>query len=68
MFLHFRENPIADYQQVTDSEVLPNFQNNLPSLAFISRKMRCKKSKCKEKGAFCDKVIFVLCSLGAEIL
>ena len=38
MFLHFWENPIADYQKVTDSEILPNFQNNFPSLDFISRK------------------------------
>ena len=58
MLLHFWENPIADYQQVTDSGILPNFQNNFPSQDFISRKSRFEKSKCKEKGAFCDKVIF----------
>lgn len=57
MLLQFRKNPIADYQQVTNDEILPEFQNNFPSLDFIARKSRLQKSKCKEKGAKCDILI-----------
>ena len=49
MLLQFRENPTTDYQQVTDIEILPEFQNNFPSLDFTARKTRLQKSKCKEK-------------------
>ena len=48
MLLQFRGNPIADYQQVTNDEILPEFQNNFQSLDFIARKSRLQKSKCKE--------------------
>ena len=48
MLLQFKKNPVADYQQVTNSEILPEFQNNFPSLDFIARKSRLQKSKCKE--------------------
>ena len=68
MLLQFRKNPIADYQQVTNDEILPEFQNNFPSLDFIARKSRLRKSKCKENGPYYDKVIiFIPCSSGAEI-
>jgi len=39
MLLQFWKNPIADYQQVTDSEILPEFTNNFPSMDFIARKL-----------------------------
>ena len=52
MLLQFRGNPITDYQQVTNSEILPEFQNNFPSLDFIARKSRLQKSKCKENGPY----------------
>ena len=48
MLLQFRKNPIADYQQVTNDKILPEFQNNFPSQDFIARKSRLQKSKCKE--------------------
>jgi hypothetical protein len=48
MLLQFKKNPVADYQQVTNSEILPEFQNNFPSQDFIARKSRLQKSKCKE--------------------
>ena len=38
MLLQFWKNPIADYQQVTDLEILPDFQNNFQSQDFIARK------------------------------
>ena len=37
-------------------EILREFTNNFPSLVFISRKTRCKKSKCKENDGICVKV------------
>ena len=55
MLLQFRKNPIADYQQVTNDEILPDFQNNFPSLDFIARKLRLQKSKCKENSEKSDK-------------
>ena len=58
MHLQFPKNPITDYQQVTNDKILPNFQNNFPSLDFIARKSRLRKSKCKEKGAKCDILIY----------
>ena len=61
MLLQFWKNPVADYQQVTDVEILPDFQNNFPSMDFIARKLRYEKSKCKENYSFFDKMIsFVL--------
>ena len=48
MLLQFKKNPVTDYQQVTNSEILPEFQNNFPSQDFIARKSRLQKSKCKE--------------------
>ena len=48
MHLQFPKNPITDYQQVTNDEILLEFQNNFPSLDFIARKSRLQKSKCKE--------------------
>ncbi len=48
MLLQFKKNPITDYQQVTNGEILPEFQNNFPSQDFIARKSRLQKSKCKE--------------------
>ena len=48
MLLQFKKNPVADYQQVTNDEILPEFQNNFLSLDFIARKSRLQKSKCKE--------------------
>ena len=61
MLLQFPKNPITDYQQVTDFEILPDFQNNFQSLDFIARKSRWQKSKCKENYSFYDKMIlFVL--------
>jgi hypothetical protein len=69
MLLQFQKNPITDYQQVTNDEILPDFQNNSPSLDFIARKLRLQKSKCKENGPYYAKVIiFIPCSSGAEIL
>ena len=69
MLLQFKKNPVTDYQQVTNDEILPEFQNNFPSLDFIARKLRLQKSKCKENGPYYDKVIiFIPCSSGAEIL
>ena len=68
MLLQFQKNPIADYQHVTNSEILPEFQNNFPSLDFIARKSRLQKSKCKENGHYYHKVIlFIPCSSRAEI-
>ncbi len=58
MLLQFQKNPIIDYQQVTIFRFLPVFQNNFPSLDFIARKSRLRKSKCKEKGAKCDILIY----------
>ena len=48
MLLQSWKNSIADYQRVTDDEILLDFQNNFPSLDFIARKSRLQKSKCKE--------------------
>ena len=48
MLLQFKKNPVTDYQQVINSEILPDFQNDFPSLDFIARKSRLQKSKCKE--------------------
>ena len=42
------ENPIADYQQVTDIEIPPYVQNNFPSKDFIAGKLRYEKSMCQE--------------------
>ena len=50
------KNPVADYQQVTDFEILPDFQNNFPSMDFIARKLRCEKSKCKQNIGKSDKM------------
>ncbi len=52
MLLQFWKNSIADYQRVTDDEILLDFQNNFPSLDFIARKSRLQKSKCKENGPY----------------
>ena len=57
MLLQFPKNPVADYQQVTDIEILPDFQNNFPLMDFIARKLRWQKSKCKENHSFSDKMI-----------
>ena len=59
MLLQFREKPVTDYQQVTDTEILPEFQNNFPSQDYIARKSRLRKSKCKEKGVKCDILILL---------
>ena len=48
MLLQFKKNPVTDYQQVINSEILPEFQNNFPSQDFIASKSRLQKSKCKE--------------------
>ena len=55
MLLQFRKNPIADSQQVTDVEILPDFQNNFPLMDFIARKLKCEKSKCKQNIRKSDK-------------
>ena len=68
MLLQFKKNPVTDYQQVTNDEISPEFQNNFPSLDFTARKPRLRKSKCKENGPYYYKVIiFIPCSSGAEI-
>ena len=59
MLLQFKKNPVTDYQQVTNDEILPVFQNNLPSLDYIARKSRLRKSKCKAKGVKCDILILL---------
>ena len=58
MHLQFPKNPITDYQQVTNDEILPEFQNNFPSLDFITRKSRLRKSKCKDNNKNNDTCYF----------
>ena len=58
MHLQFPKNPITDYQQVTNDEILPEIQNNFPSLDFIARKSRLQKSKCKENNQNNDTCYF----------
>lgn len=58
MHLQFPKNPITDYQQVTNDEILPEIQNNFPSLDLIARKSRLQKSKCKENGQNNDTCYF----------
>ena len=59
MLLQFRKNTVADYQQVTDIEILPDFQNNFPSMDFIAKKLRYEKSKCHEKQEKRDKMLIL---------
>ena len=45
MLLQFQKNPVTDYQQVTNDEILPEFQNKFPVAGLYRKEIEVAKIK-----------------------